>query len=142
MSLQWRQVDFERELLLLPDSKTGAKPVYLNEPAIDLLKQIPHVDGNPYVIVGKREGANSKGINKVWERIRRSAGVEDVRLHDLRHSFASVGAGASIALQAIGKLLGHSSTAVTERYAHLQADPVRHAAGVIGARIASAMELP
>ncbi|MBV8848064.1 MAG: integrase arm-type DNA-binding domain-containing protein, partial [Methylobacteriaceae bacterium] len=58
LTLKWRQVDFEREMLLLPDSKSGAKPVYLNAPAIDLLKQIPRVDGNPYVIIGKREGSH------------------------------------------------------------------------------------
>jgi integrase len=72
--------------------------------------------------------------------VARAAGLEDVRLHDLRHSFASVGAGASLGLPIIGKLLGHSQPATTARYSHLDADPVRRAADVIGGQIAASLE--
>lgn len=78
-----------------------------------------HHEGNPYVIPGKKPGAHLVGMPKIWQRIRKRAGLEDVRLHDLRHSFASVGAGASLSLPIIGKLLGHTQAATTQRYAHL-----------------------
>ena len=76
---------------------------------------------------------------KVWQRIRKRAGLDNVRLHDLRHSFASVGAGAGLSLPIIGKLLGHTQAATTQRYAHLAADPVRQAADRISGEIAAAM---
>ena len=79
-------------------------------------------------------------MNKPWNAIRRAAGLADLRIHDLRHSFASVGAGTSLGLPIIGRLLGHSQPATTARYAHLDADPMRRAADTIGASIMAAME--
>ena len=72
--------------------------------------------------------------------MKRAAGLDGVRLHDLRHSFASFGAGASLGLPIIGKLLGHSQAATTHRYAHLDADPLRRAVDTIGATISAAMD--
>jgi integrase len=92
LKLQWQHVDFERQCLRLPDSKTGARVIYLNAPAATLLLELPRVSGNPHVIVGAIEGAPLVGIDKVWFSIRERAGLQGVRLHDLRHSFASVGA--------------------------------------------------
>ena len=96
-------------------------------------------EGNLYVIPDKKDGAHFVGMPKVWQRIRKQAGLEDVRLHDLRHSFASVGAGAGLSLPIIGKLLGHTQAATTQRYAHLAADPLNQAADTISNEIAAAM---
>jgi integrase len=80
-------------VLRLPDSKTGAKPIYLNDPAVDLLRNAPRMQNNPFVIPGKRPGARLINLQKPWRRIRARAELKDVRIHDLRHSFASMGAG-------------------------------------------------
>jgi integrase len=95
--------------------------------------------GNPYIIAGERPGAPRADLKKPWAAVTKAAGLEGVRLHDLRHSFASIGAGASLGLPIIGKLLGHSQAATTHRYAHLDADPMRRAAETIGATIAAAL---
>jgi integrase len=105
-----------------------------------VLASLPRIEGNPYIIVGARDGAPRADLKGPWERVRRAAGLEALRIHDLRHSFASFGAGASLGLPIIGKLLGHSQAATTHRYAHLDADPLRRAADTIGATIAAAME--
>jgi len=138
-NLRWGHVDFERECLRLPDSKTGAKVVYLNAPARVLLQELPHVADNPRVIPGIRAGGAGPAIDKVWSRVRKAAELSDVRLHDLRHSFASVGAAGGLSLPVIGALLGHKHASTTARYAHLSADPLRAANNAVGARIAAAM---
>ena len=139
LGLQWQHVDFDRRCLRLPDSKTGAKVVFLNAPALEILKTLPHVEQNPYVIAGARKDGPLIGIDKIWFRIRKNAGLQNVRLHDLRHSFASVGAVGGISLPIIGALLGHKHTTTTARYAHLSADPLRAANEAVGAQIAAAM---
>jgi integrase len=139
LGLQWPQVDFERQCLRLPDSKTGAKIVYLNAPALALLERLPRVSLNPHVIAGVGTNGPLIGIDKIWFRVRKRAGLEDVRLHDLRHSFASVGAIGGLSLPIIGALLGHKNATMTARYAHLSADPIRAANESVGARIAAAM---
>ena len=139
LSLRWEEVDFERSLLLLADSKTGRKAVPVGAPTLALLAELPRLEGNPHVLPGEKAGAHFVGLAKVWQRIRKQAGLEDVRVHDLRHSFASVGAGAGLSLPIIGKLLGHTQAATTQRYAHLAADPVRQAADRISEEIAAAM---
>jgi integrase len=139
LNLRWEHVDFERQCLRLPDSKTGAKVVYLNAPALALLQELPPVKGNPHVLAGATNGGPLIGIDKIWYRVRTNAGIADVRLHDLRHSFASVGAIGGFSLPIIGALLGHKHAATTARYAHLSADPVRAANEAVGARIAAAM---
>jgi integrase len=139
LNLQWQHVDFERQCLRLPDSKTGAKVVYLNAPAATLLLELPRFPENPYVIVGAVKGAPLVGIDKIWRSIRKRAGLAGLRLHDLRHSFASVGAIGGLSLPIIGALLGHKHAMTTARYAHLSADPVRAANEAIGERISAAM---
>ena len=140
LTLKWEHVDIERACLRLPDSKTGQKVLYLNAPALEVLAALPRVEGNPHVICGERVGAHLVNLEKPWRRIRAKAGLDDVRIHDLRHSFASVGAAGGLSLPMIGKLLGHTQAATTERYAHLAADPVRAASEEIGKRIAAAMK--
>ena len=139
LNLRWAHVDIERQCLRLPDSKTGAKVVYLNAPSLALLQALPRIESNPHVIVGGVEGAAFVGINKVWQSVRTRAGLTDVRLHDLRHSFASVGAIGGLSLPIIGALLGHKQSSTTARYAHLSADPIRAANEAVGAKIAAAM---
>ena len=141
LTLQWSHVDFRHSLLRLPDSKTGQKVIYLNAPALQVLSELPRVDGNPFVICGKREGTRLVNLQKPWRRIRKTAGLEDVRIHDLRHSFASVAAGSGQSLPVIGALLGHSQPQTTARYAHLAADPLHAASGVIGGRLADSLGL-
>ena len=140
MTLQWSHVDLEHRCLRLPDSKTGAKVVYLSAPALALLESLPRVAKNPHVIPGIRPGKPFIGVDKLWVRVRAAAGLPDVRLHDLRHSFASVGASGGLSLPLIGALLGHRHAATTSRYAHPSADPIRAANEAMGARIAIALE--
>jgi integrase len=140
LTLQWSHIEFDHQLLRLPDSKTGQKVIYLNPPALQILTELPRVAGNPFVIVGQRKGARLVNIQKPWRRIRSAAGLDDVRIHDLRHSFASVAAGSGQSLPVIGALLGHSQPQTTARYAHLAADPLRAASDAIGGRITDAMK--
>jgi integrase len=139
LDAQWLHVDFERGVIFLPDSKTGKKPIYLSAAAIAILSTLPHFEGNPHIIPGERAGQPRADLKRPWAAVTKAAGLDGVRIHDLRHSFASIGAGASLALPIIGKLLGHSQAATTHRYAHLDADPVRRASETIGATIAAAM---
>jgi len=137
---KWEQVDIERGLIFLADSKTGKKPLYLSAAAQKVLADLPRIEGNPHVIAGANDGAPRSDLKKPWAAVGRAAGLEGVRIHDLRHSFASFGAGASLGLPIIGKLLGHSQPATTARYAHLDADPMRRAVDTIGSTISAAME--
>jgi len=139
LDARWSQVDLERGILFLAESKTGRKPVYLSAAAQSVLAALPRVEGNPHVIAGIKDGAPRADLKKPWEAVRRAAQLEGLRLHDLRHSFASIGAGASLGLPIIGKLLGHSQAATTQRYAHLDVDPLRRAVDTIGATILAAM---
>jgi integrase len=139
LDAQWSQLDLERGVLFLADSKSGKKPLYLSAAAQAVLAAIPRIKGNPHVIAGVLEGAPRADLNKPWRAVKRAANLEGVRIHDLRHSFASFGAGASLGLPIIGKLLGHSQAATTHRYAHLDADPLRRAAETIGNTISAAM---
>jgi integrase len=137
---KWEQIDIERGLIFLADSKTGKKPLYLPAAAQKVLADLPRVEGNPHLIAGAKDGAPRSDLKKPWAAVSRAAGLEGLRLHDLRHSFASFAAGASLGLPIIGKLLGHSQPATTARYAHLDADPMRRAVDTIGSAIAGAMD--
>jgi integrase len=139
LSLCWDWIDFERAALRLPDSKTGAKVVALGAPALELLNGLPRIEENPYVFPSAVGNGHFVGLQKVWARVRERAGLSDVRLHDLRHSFASVGAAIGDSLYIIGKLLGHKQSVTTQRYAHLADDPLRAAADRIAGQIAAAM---
>jgi integrase len=117
--LRWSEVDLERGVIRLEDAKTGARVVYLNELAQDVLTALPRIEGNPHVVPGWKKGTHYQGEQKAWERIRAAAGMPDLRLHDLRHNYASVLASGGASLQMIGALLGHKRVATTARYAHL-----------------------
>lgn len=131
-------------LLLLPESKTGKGTIVLNAPALAVLSGLTRV--GTYFIAGDSAGmANERtrsDLKRPWALVSRHAGLEGVRLHDLRHNFAALGAGGGMGLPIIGKLLGHTQPQTTARYAHLDADPLRKAANTIGATIAAAMGEP
>ncbi|MGH7539983.1 MAG: tyrosine-type recombinase/integrase [Gemmatimonadota bacterium] len=140
LTLRWEDVHLARGVLELPDSKTGAKPVYLNAPAKQLLSRLPRVSGNAHVFPGRIDGAHLVNIDKLWRSIRDEAEIPDVRLHDLRHSFASVLVSGGASLSLIGGLLGHTKPSTTQRYAHLSSDPLKAAAERAGEVITAAMK--
>lgn len=149
LSLTWDMVDLERGLLFLPDSKTGQKTVVLNGPAQVIISELPRI--SRYLFPGKPredgEEAHRHDLKRPWKAVRRYAGLDAadaddrvrVRLHDLRHTHASVGVSANLGLPILGKLLGHSNTRTTERYSHLELDPARRASEIIGSRIMDAI---
>ena len=115
----------------VPRSCTSARA------AVDVLARIEPQPGNPHVIVGTLPGKPLSDLQPFWQRVRARAGLKDVRIHDLRHTFASVAVAAGQGLPMIGKLLGHSQVQTTARYAHLAGDPVRAAANDVAAVIAA-----
>ena len=139
LHLRWQDVDMQRGFLNLPTSKTGKKAVLLGAPALKILADLPRVQGNPYVIVGEKADKPRSDLKRPWKRITDHAGLSDLRLHDLRHSFASAGAASGMGLLIVGKLLGHSSPSTTQRYAHIADDPLRRASESISQQIAAAM---
>src|SRR6202049_440430 len=137
LTLRWSSVDVENGLLHLPDSKTGPRAVPIGAPVLARLAAAPRERGNPYVCPGEKAGHHFVGLAPGWQRIRRRAGLEGVRLHDLRHTHASSAAGLGTSLQIIGALLGHSGPQTTARYAHLADSPVRAAANQVTNYIAA-----
>jgi integrase len=140
LSLQWSHVHLDRRLLLLPDSKTGAKAVYLSDTAIRVLTDIKRDPTSAYVLTGTPPDKPIVSLRKPWVNICTAAKIHNLRLHDLRHSFASIGAADGVSLQMIGALLDTQPT-TTARYAHLAASPLHDAVDAIGAKIAAAMSL-
>lgn len=122
----------------MPDSKTGAKVVHFGKTAADVLKGIKKLEDNPYVITGKKQGSRLTDLQHPWRRIRAKAGLDDVRIHDLRHSYASGALALGEGLPMIG-MLGHTQVQTTARYAHLANDPVKTAAGRVSDTIGAAM---
>ena len=127
------------KMIFLLSSKTGKKTIYLGQAAIEELQRTPRIVGNPHVIIGNINGQYLSDMQKPWRRIRKAADSGDVRIHDLRHTFASHGAAMGQGLPIIGKLLGHSQHQSTARYAHLAADPAIEVADKISERLADSL---
>jgi len=119
LTLKWSYINFDRKLFNLPDSKTGAKPIMVSDNVLKIIKTLKKQKDNEYVFVGKVKGSYWVNIRKPWLRISKKAGFEGVRIHDLRHTFASMGANAGLTLLEVGGMLGHKRSTTTERYAHL-----------------------
>lgn len=149
--LEWAEVDFENGVIKLPParSKTGEKKVPLNAPAVAILKRralrneaLAKKDRSAFVFPApSNRKMPATGLPKAWHRVRTAANLPGVRIHDLRHSFASfaVAGGASLAL--IGKVLGHTQTSTTERYAHFSANPAKQLSEKVGRRIMGASKM-
>ena len=135
VTLRWDDVDRTARELRLRDSKTGARRVALTPAVEAVLDGIPRVASNPWVIVGRKPDAHLSGIEPVWARLRARAGLEDVRIHDLRHSYASRALALGEGLPMIGKLLGHTNVTTTARYAHLARDTEKISAAKVGGSI-------
>jgi integrase len=138
-SLRWEHVDFERKALRLPDSKTGGKIVPLGAPALAVLSKMARRKSSPWVFPATRGKGHHVGMPRVWRKLRTWARLPDVRMHDLRHGFASVAVADGNSLYLVGKVLGHSQAATTQRYAHLQLDPVRAVADRTSHKLADAL---
>ena len=118
-TLRWEDVDLDTRELRLRESKTGARMVPLSDTAIRVLNALPRQGDNSWVIVGRKPGSHLTDLQHPWRRIWAQAGLDDVRIHDLRHSFASRALALGESLPMIGKLLGHTQVQTTARYAHL-----------------------
>lgn len=140
LNLKHSAISYDKKMLFLSHSKTGEKSIKLNEPAIEILKALPRQLKNDYVIVGQRHGQRMVNISKPWKAVCNKAKVVDCRLHDLRHSYASVLASKGASLLLIGKLLGHSNPQTTARYAHLVDDLVTAANDQLGEILENAFQ--
>jgi integrase len=134
LNLRWADVNVEAGVIDLPDSKTGRKVIVLNAPAMQVLDGLPRK--GEYVFPGRNPEKPLVGLPHAWLRIRKRAGLDGVRLHDLRHSFGSTAAGLGASLPIIGALLGHTVPSTTQRYAGVAQDPRREAAERVGERLA------
>ena len=127
--LRWEYV--KDDCIELPDAKTGGRVVPLGPEARAVLSSIPRDEDNPWVVAGRLPGSHLTDLQRPWRRIRKQADLEDVRIHDLRHSFASRALALGESLTMIGKLLGHTQVQTTARYAHLARDSIQTAAARI-----------
>ena len=137
LRLRWDDVDRAAGELRIRASKTGPRRVPLTAPVARVLAGIPRIEGNPWVIAGTRRGEPLKNINACWDRLRERAGLEDLRLHDCRHSYASQALAIGEGLPTIARLLGHRTVMTTYRYAHLAEDSEKASVARVGDSIGS-----
>ena len=142
LTLRWEDIDLEHDEIRLRDAKTGARAVPLSPTARQVLAALPRQPDNPWVISGRGPGTRLGNLNATWGVVRKKAGLEDVRLHDLRHSYASRALSLGESLPMIGKLLGHRKVQTTARYAHLARDSVKAAAERVSDSLAVDLDTP
>ena len=135
LTLRWDDVDAKAGELRLRDAKTGARMVPLTPTAAAVLAEIVPVPGSAWVFAGREPDRHLSQLTSYWHRVRKGAGVEDVRIHDLRHSFASRALALGESLTMIGRLLGHGDVGSTARYAHLSRDAEKSAVAKVGGSI-------
>lgn len=138
--LKWEYI--RPPYILLPDSKTGPRRLPLSPELDALLKSIERMPGNPYVITGLVPGQHLTDLQRPWRRIRKKAELEGVRIHDLRHTYASNAVMSGLSLEEIAKLLGHTQIQTTARYAHLSDEHVHAAAQQVSQHIAAQLNIP
>ena len=142
LTATWMQFDVEEGIWTKPSHHTKQKRTHrvpLNTPAVKLLNSIKRTE-SPYLFPGRIEGQPLQDIKKAWEALRQAAGVPDLRMHDLRHSYASLLASNNLSLPVIGALLGHTQAQTTHRYAHLLDEPLKEATNIAGNLIEGARE--
>ncbi|MDE0371467.1 MAG: site-specific integrase, partial [Rhodospirillales bacterium] len=139
LNLRWDDVDPAAGELRLRDSKTGWRSVPLTPAVAHVFAGIPRRADNPWVITGQKRGSRLQGLDDIWQRLRRRAGLEDVRIHDCRHSYASRALALGESLTMIGRLLGHAKIGTTARYAHLARDTEKASAARVGGSIGAAV---
>ena len=137
LTLRWTDVDLDAGEIHLAEAKTGARTVHLSPAAVRVLEALPRKPGNPWVIPGHKPGTHMTDIDGAWETVRARAGLHDVRIHDIRHSFASRALALGEGLPIIGRLLGHRRVETTARYAHLARDSIKESAERIAVSIAA-----
>jgi integrase len=140
LGLRWEWIDFEGSCLRLPETKSGAKVIPIGAPALELLAALPRIEGNQHVLPGEKADGHLIGLPKAWAKIKKQAGLDDVRLHDLRHSFATVAVAGGDSLYLVGKVLGHRESRSTEVYAHAQQNPLLAVADRAATKIVAAMK--
>lgn len=126
-TLQWKDVHLEDGYLYLKDSKVGVRTIPLNDKAKQILISLQKQAGNSYVFCGRSPGTCLQGVKRAWQKVRALAGIPDIRIHDLRHSFASFALKEGVDLYTVSKLLGHKNIATTTRYAHLELEHLKQA---------------
>ena len=132
LGLRWDDLNFDSGEMRLPDTKTGTRMVPLTPAVARVFEGLARTPDNPWVFPGRKKGTRLVNLNDSWDRVRKEAELEDVRLHDLRHTFASRALALGEGLPMIGDLLGHRMVTTTARYAHLARDSVRHATANVG----------
>ena len=137
MALEWKHIDIEQGIALLPDSKTGFKVLQLPAPAVAVLENLPRID--KWVFPANSVSGHMVNLKDAWGDVLKQAKISGWRLHDLRHAFASMMVNSGASLPIVGKILGHTNASTTQRYAHLEQNPARKAAEEAASKIANAL---
>ncbi len=139
LAARWENVDMERRILTVPLSKSGkARHIPLSDAALQILKGIPRK--SEWLFPSTKKASHFSTIYDAWDRVRVRAGLKDVRLHDLRHSFASFLVNSGCSLYEVQKILGHQNPKVTTRYAHLAQYSLLRAANIVGEKLGEKKE--
>ncbi len=132
LSMKWEYIHFATKTVHLPDSKTGPRKLFLSQPALELLRKMPRMHGNPFVFPGLKPGDHFHNLKKPFKKVLALAGISDFRIHDLRHTHASWGVLAGLSTHLIAKTLGHAQARTAERYAHIGDETALKAAELVG----------